>query len=119
MGAERISERGMRMNEENLLEIIDDEAIHTFFGLSYANYLVLPRSILQSMPPEWQRNFVELLNEIEETFGIDFEPKGGYRILALDENNKFTKDPYSNYERGRRKINPKDINEQKEYLKGE
>jgi len=24
--------------------------IHTWFGLTYANYLVLPRTLLQSMP---------------------------------------------------------------------
>jgi hypothetical protein len=46
----------------------DHEAIHLWFGLSYANYLVLPRSVLQSMPDEWQKQFVLLLNEAQETF---------------------------------------------------
>lgn len=39
--------------------------IHTWFGLTYANYLVLERTILQSMPGEWQRQFVELLHELD------------------------------------------------------
>lgn len=28
--------------------------IHGFFGLSYSNYLVLPRTLMQSMPVAWQ-----------------------------------------------------------------
>ena len=43
----------------------EDDFIHSFFGLSYAHYLVLPRSVLQSMPAKWQKKFVKLLNEIE------------------------------------------------------
>jgi hypothetical protein len=42
----------------------DDEPIHGHFGLSYANYLVVNRTLLQSMPPEWQRPFVALLREL-------------------------------------------------------
>jgi len=83
---------------------MDEEHIHSYFGLSYANYLVLPRSVLQSMPNRWQKDFVELLHKIPEIIVADFEPKGGYRVQALDENKKFTKDPYSNYERGRRRL---------------
>lgn len=42
--------------------------VHTYFGLSYANYLVLPRTLLQSMPDEWQTKFVALLGEMDEAF---------------------------------------------------
>lgn len=42
--------------------------IHTSFGLSYANYLVLPRTLLQSMPEEWQAKFVALVNELYSAF---------------------------------------------------
>ena len=80
------------------------DMIHEYFGLSYANYLVLPRLVLQSMPDEWQEQFVKLLQQIPELLGIEWEPEGGYRVLALDGNKKFQKDPYSNYERGRRKL---------------
>lgn len=86
---------------------MDKEKIHDYFGLSYANYLVLPRSVLQSMPDEWQEQFVGLLNQILETIDEEFEPEGGYRVLALDKNKKFKRDPYSNYERGRRQLKVK------------
>lgn len=42
--------------------------IHTWFGLSYSNYLVLHRSLLQSMPEEWQHRFVRMLGELSEAF---------------------------------------------------
>lgn len=47
---------------------VEREAIHKHFGLSYANYLVLPRTLLQSMPDAWQARFVALLNELDEAF---------------------------------------------------
>ena len=84
------------------------ESIHGYFGLSYANYLVLPRTVLQSMPDEWQEQFVVLLEQVPETFGTDWEPDGGYRVLALDKDKKFQSDPYSNYERGRRRLPKKE-----------
>lgn len=45
-----------------------EKTIHGWFGLTYANYLVMPRSVLQSMPDEWQAEFVKLLNECREEF---------------------------------------------------
>lgn len=77
------------------------EPIHNFFGLSYANYFVIPRSVLQSMPEIWQKKFVDLVNEIDVTLEINL-PK--YSVRAINEKNKFCKCPYSDYERGRRRI---------------
>lgn len=42
--------------------------IHTWFGLSYANHLVLPRTLLQSMPDDWQRRLTTLLEEMSTAF---------------------------------------------------
>lgn len=42
------------------------ERIHEWFSLSYANFLVMPRSLLQSMPEEWQQRFVACLDEFDE-----------------------------------------------------
>lgn len=84
------------------------EAIQEYFGLSYANYLVLPRAVLQSMPADWQARLVALLEEIGGTIAEEWQPAGGYRVLALDEGGKFTADPYSDYERGRRRLATKD-----------
>jgi hypothetical protein len=44
------------------------ENIHEYFSLSYASWLVLPRVILEAMPEDWQRQFVEMLDQVNETF---------------------------------------------------
>lgn len=46
-----------------------DLDIHDWFDLTYANYLVLPRSILQSMPDWWQHRFVAMLRELSDAYG--------------------------------------------------
>ena len=43
--------------------------IDLYFGLSYTNYLILHRSILQSMPLDWQHRFTELMGEVEDAMG--------------------------------------------------
>ena len=58
-----------------------EDSIHQFFGLSYAEYLVLPRSVLQSMPAVWQRRFVDCLMELDAT--IDWRPKDGSYFVEL------------------------------------
>lgn len=45
-----------------------DGPIHTAFGLSYASYLTLPRTLLQSMPIAWQERFVACLDEFHDAF---------------------------------------------------
>jgi hypothetical protein len=45
------------------------DAIHGWFSLSYASYLVMPRSVLQAMPQEWQVQFVAMLDELQEKYG--------------------------------------------------
>ena len=42
--------------------------VHTWYGLSYTNYLVLPRTFMQSMPTEWQQRMVASLEELDEAF---------------------------------------------------
>jgi len=82
----------------------DLDPIHEYFGLTYANYLTLPRSVLQSMPLKWQQQFVLLLEQIPKVIVEDFEPKGGYVVQVRGEQGRFRKDGYSNYERGRRRL---------------
>lgn len=84
-----------------------DGEIHYYFGLSYANYLVLPRTVLQSMPHDWQAKFVEMLKQIPYVIDEEWSPEGGYRVIALTENGRFAKDPYGDYERGRRRLRTK------------
>lgn len=79
------------------------EAIHQWFGLTYANYLCLPRSVLQSMPDEWQQKFVEFLEELDEEFGhLDWP---NYRVSAVDKvTGQFKRDPIPHYWRGRTRL---------------
>ena len=78
------------------------QPIHQWFELTYANYLAIPRSVLQSMPDEWQRKFVLLLDELDET--IDWR-RDGLEILRRDPaSGKYVHDDLVDYERGRRRI---------------
>lgn len=83
------------------LKTFDADAIHEWFGLTYANYLVVPRSLLQSMPDEWQTEFVGLLEEAREHFG---EIEDNYTVQLRDRKGRFKQDPLADYERGRRFI---------------
>jgi len=88
--------------------------IHTYFGLSYAQYLVIPRTVLQSMPEEWQDKFVLLLEELNEKNWYDLLPKNTcYKVELRQEKYNFNgefkwgkqiNDPLADYDRGRRKI---------------
>lgn len=78
--------------------------VHLYFELTYASYLVWPRSIMQSMPESWQKRFVELAREIEEAVdAAKLPPTPSYRVQALD-GSRFTRDHYANYDRGRRNV---------------
>jgi hypothetical protein len=45
-----------------------DGPVHTYFGLTYANYLVIPRTLMQSMPIGWQERMTACLDELHEAF---------------------------------------------------
>jgi hypothetical protein len=88
---------------KKIKQIIPEEPIHNWFELSYAQYLTIPRSILQSMPIEWQQRFVSCLGELDNT--IDWKPSDGcYWVTLKDSKGRFVKDPLGDYDRGRRKI---------------
>lgn len=99
-----------------------EEPIHAWFELSYAQYLTIPRSALQSMPIEWQHRFVECLMELDE---IDWRPQHGTRyrcqlyfvddLASADDfgtEEQYVKaywrraieDPLGDYARGRRRL---------------
>jgi hypothetical protein len=87
-------------------EVLDTEAIHSYFGLTYANYLVLHRTVLQCMPASWQREFVALLQEAREASrdvpGIDVD----FWVRAKDERGHFVRDQIPHYRRGRVELRP-------------
>lgn len=51
----------------------DDGPMHTWFGLTYSSYLVLPRPLVQCMPTRWQKQLVKLLNEIQNDMADHIE----------------------------------------------
>jgi len=85
-------------------KIIDElaesnEPINLWFELSYAQYLTVPRLVMQSMPIEWQRKMAVLLQEMDETF--DWRPKEGrYWVKLRDDKGRFMDAPLDNYRRG-------------------
>jgi hypothetical protein len=97
------------MNKE---PIVIEEPVHDFFELSYASYLVLPRSVLQSMPIPWQKKFVKLMNQADKLIG-GFPDNGYYTVYLRDEKGRFIKDTLADYERGRRRLHYKTNEEAK------
>ena len=81
----------------------DDAPIHTWFGLSYAQYLSIPRSALQTMPSEWQERFTQCLEELDES--IDWRPaEGRYWVQLKNDKGQFIHDPLQDYQKGRRRL---------------
>lgn len=86
--------------------------IHTYMGLSYASYLVFPRTLLQSMPEEWQQQFVALLEAADDAF--EHVPQAeAYEVTAgryEEDGDDYVfvpgPDPVPHYNRGRTHIEP-------------
>lgn len=80
-----------------VLETDLDDPVHTWFGLTYSSYLVLPRVLMQEMPVEWQTRFVTCLEEMSEVF--DIPDCWGYMVKPKGRHSRFIKDPLCNYRR--------------------
>lgn len=82
--------------------------IHEWFGLTYAQYLIIPRSVLQSMPEEWQEKLVELIEELDETF--EWRRDGQYVIFRNHKGRMmpYSEDEFGDYNRGKRIITKKE-----------
>ena len=81
-----------------------DTDIHSWFGLGYANYLVLHRSLLQSLPEGLQYRLTAVLSEIEDLAYANKVPFPNYRVQAVDDQGRFMRDPVPHYNRGRTRI---------------
>lgn len=73
-----------------------ESPVHGAFDLSYANYLVVPRSILESMPHEWQQDFIALMDELHERLK-GWEPDRGYVVQVRGHHGRFVGDRFSQY----------------------
>lgn len=74
-------------------------AIHQAFGLTYASFLVVPRTFLMDMPIEWQNKFTKLMEEYNDSIN-DLSPDYEYNLsVTFKKNGKFTKTPevFTNY----------------------
>lgn len=70
--------------------------VHEWFELSYAQYLTVPRSILQSMPVEWQERFAACLRELDGT--LDWRPREGrYWVQLKGDDGRYMSDPFNAY----------------------
>lgn len=81
--------------------MIDDDGrtdgpVHAWFELSYAHYLTVPRSILQSMPREWQDRFATCLQELDDA--LPWRPREGrYWVRLKDARGRYVHDPFDAY----------------------
>jgi hypothetical protein len=71
---------------------LHESPIHVAFGLTYSAYLCVPRLVLQSMPLEWQQQFVELLEKLPTT--------PTYECRIRNERGRYVDDPLRDYRRG-------------------
>jgi len=81
-------------------ERAQSEAMHAWFGLSYANYLAVPRALIQGMSDEWQTSLARLLDELYEASRV-VKQAPMYRVHATDEAGRFMRDPVPHYRRDR------------------
>lgn len=80
-----------------------DGEIHLWFSLTYANYLVLRRSLLQSMPIEWQERFVGCLREFADAFSY-LDAPDHFAVSLRQDDGRFGSDTIEHYNRGRTRI---------------
>lgn len=84
------------------------ESIDTWFGLTYSNYLVLQRAILQSMPEDWQERFVGCLSELREAVErAGLEVPAEYRVHVVNRG-RYTSDPIPHYRRAPNLLGPQE-----------
>ena len=73
-----------------------DGPVSGWFELTYAKYLTIPRSILQSMPVEWQERFAACLRELDDT--LPWRPtEGRYWVTLKDGKGRYVADPFNDY----------------------
>jgi hypothetical protein len=80
-------------------EICVDDPISEWFELSYAQFLTVPRLVMESMPYEWQLQMKVLLEEMDNTF--DWRPlEGRYWVKLKDDKGRYCDAPLQDYRHG-------------------
>ncbi len=84
-----------KKNMENE-DLIHGCPIHHWFELSYAQYLTIPRSVLEAMPHEWKERMTKCLEELDEQ--INWRPsEGRYWVKLKDDKGRYIADPLMQY----------------------
>ena len=95
-----------RANEQALKKLLDDpkrekgawdavrpedihwtpghERLSTWFGLSYASWLTIPRVLMEAMPDRWQRQMAELLEQYSSTW-TNWPEQWGTRVQVTND----------------------------------
>jgi hypothetical protein len=78
--------------------------VSSFFSLSYANYLTVPRVLMEAMPIDWQRRFCALVGEMQEVFDYwaHDELNATYDVRLRGADGRYQRDPLSEYRRPNR-----------------
>ncbi len=81
------------------MDSVMDSPISEWFELSYAQFLTVPRLVMESMPYKWQEQIAALLEEMDDTF--DWRPnEGRYWVQLKDGNGRDCDAPLGDYRRG-------------------
>ena len=76
-----------------------DTKTHSWFGLSRASWLTIPRLALQEMPDDWQERFYALLDEAYDVHGMG--SPGETYVSRRNQRGQFMRDdPWDNYKYG-------------------
>lgn len=77
---------------------VECDQISYWFSLSYAQYLTIPRSVMEAMPCDWQERMAACLNELDATF--DWRPQeGSYWVRLKNRQGRYWSDPLMEYRR--------------------
>ncbi len=67
------------------------ERLWRWFGLSRASFCVMPRTLMQEMPDEWQGRMAALLEEYDATYDQEGLPR--CRVVPLSARGRFMRWP--------------------------
>lgn len=91
-----------------------DSPIHEWFELSHAQFLTVPRLVMESMSIEWQEKMARLLDEMDEA--LDWRPREGrYWVRLRDARGRFSEAPLWDYRHGKL---PDDMFNEYDFSKG-
>lgn len=78
----------------------ESHEMEMFWGMSRAQYLTIPRSIIQEMSKEWQDKFAKLLNELDDS--VDWRPDNAtyWCLLRDNETGRYISNPLAEYRHG-------------------